>query len=70
MRKRGATNYFRLMTPSVDQWDSNELVTERPAASLCCITTVAMYHCSGGWRVASAACVCLFGYGKQLGKHY
>ena len=33
IRKRKATNYFRLMTPSVDQSDS-ELVTQRPVASL------------------------------------
>ena len=29
-----ATYYFRLMTPSVDQSDSNELMTQRPVASL------------------------------------
>ena len=33
IRAREATNYFRLMTPSVDQSDSNELVTQRPVAS-------------------------------------
>ena len=52
-----ATNYFRLMTPSVDKTDSNELVTQRPVASL----TDGL----AGRRVASATGVCLFGYGKH-----
>ena len=34
IRNRKATNYFQFMTPSVDQSDSNELVTQRPVASL------------------------------------
>ena len=34
IRKREATNYFRLMTPSVDESDSNELMPQRPVASL------------------------------------
>ena len=34
MRKREATNYFQLMTPSVDHSESNELVTQHPVASL------------------------------------
>ena len=34
IRKREATNYFRLMTPSVDQSDLNELVTQPPIAPL------------------------------------
>ena len=33
-RKCEATNYFRLMIPSVDQSDSNELMTQRAVASL------------------------------------
>ena len=32
--KREATSYFRLMTPSIDQSDSNEIGTQRPVASL------------------------------------
>ena len=34
IRKSEATNYFRLTTPSVEQADSNELVTQHPVASL------------------------------------
>ena len=34
IRKREAANYFRLMTPSVDQSDSNELVTQRDLTGL------------------------------------
>ena len=34
MLKREATNYVRLMTTSVDQSDSNDLVTRRSVASL------------------------------------
>ena len=34
IRAREATNYFRLMTPSVDQSDSNKLVKQRPVVSL------------------------------------
>ena len=34
IRRHEATSYFRLMTSSVDQSDSNELVTQRPVASL------------------------------------
>ena len=34
IRKYEATNYFRLMTPAVDQSDSIKLMTQRPVASL------------------------------------
>ena len=56
IRKREATNYFRLMTPSVDQLYSNKLVTQRPISSL----TNAARDLTG-CRVASATGVCLFG---------
>ena len=33
-QKREGTNYFRLMTPSVDRSDSNESIMQRLVASL------------------------------------
>ena len=54
IRKCEATNNFRLMMPSVDRSDSNELMTQRPVAS----STDAAWS---DW-LASTTGVCLFDY--------
>ena len=61
--KHQATNYFWLIVPSIDQSDSNNLVTQCPIVSLTNPTQHYLTGCSVG--VFSTIGVCLIGCGKH-----